>query len=91
MEIRGLCDLALQWTIESFSDGSYQNGEQHIALENFCDDYENDLTIFRNRWADVLAALEKKRPADPYIDRVTRARCHDGIGWDARGGGYAYI
>ena len=89
-ENRELYDLALRWTVESFSDGSYQNGEQRIALESFCDDYQNHLTIFLDKWSDVLAALEKKRPTDPYINRVTRARCHNGMGWDARGQGFAY-
>ena len=87
---RPLCDLAFEWTIESLRDGSYHAGEQRIALENFCDTSTNDLTTFHNQWSDVLAQLEKKRPTDPYVDRVTRARCHDEMGWAARGGGYAY-
>lgn len=71
--------LTMDWTMASFTDGSYQKGEERLALQilrredGVENEYENRIFYDDRDYLDIYDSLEKSRNVDTYVKNVLQA------------------
>lgn len=75
-------ELAIRWTAEALTDGSFLPDESRLALVELD---KNWTPFYSERFAKVLAALDARPEADPYVVKMLKGRDAAARAWAARG------
>ncbi|OPZ85357.1 MAG: hypothetical protein BWY76_01448 [bacterium ADurb.Bin429] len=75
-------ELAIQWTAEALTDGSFQPGESRLALIEL---EKNWTPFYSERFSQLTAALAALPRADSYVVNMLKGRDAAARAWAARG------
>ncbi len=83
-----LYEKKMKYLARAAADDRFKNGNQRYYLARYFFEFKRDSELPR-QIEKFMEEYEKLENVDPWIDAMVRGRYHYGLGWVARGGGYA--
>ena len=77
-----------RYLAQAAADPDFSNGNQRSYIRDFLIGWDDDCSM-APRAADFIEEFDKLANVDPWIEHMVRGRYHTGLGWKARGGGWA--
>lgn len=84
---RRWASIAVRKTIDALRDGSYQRGEERLAVQQILRDWD---LLYDGHVDELLALLRDTPGLDPWVADCAAGKAHIVKAWEARGSGWAY-